>query len=77
MLLEKVDARTAVEMIKDICKIDPLAAVQGIVVATCADLLETVIFNASSNEVVLKASFIEKDLLDNNIVTMLGIMGFL
>jgi hypothetical protein len=37
MLLEKADAAKAIDTMKDACKIDPLAAVQAVVVATSSD----------------------------------------
>jgi hypothetical protein len=47
-LLEKADASKAIEMMKEICRIDPLAAVQGVVVATSADQEDGAVYLAIS-----------------------------
>jgi hypothetical protein len=47
-LLAKADASKVIESVKTACKIDPLAAVQGLVVATSADQQEGAVYLAIS-----------------------------
>jgi hypothetical protein len=46
MLLEKADAAAAIDTMKTACKIDPLSAVQGVVVATSGDRADGAIYIA-------------------------------
>jgi hypothetical protein len=46
MLLEKADAAKTIETMKDTCKIDPLAVVQAVVVATSSDQQDGAVYIA-------------------------------
>ena len=48
MLLEKAEAAKAIDTMKDTCKIDPLAAVQAVVVATSGDHQDGAVYIALS-----------------------------